>query len=174
LFPNKDTVCGLPPPLSLIETVPPPVERDHVTLMLQELPAAKLAPQAFVWEKGPEIVMPLMFSVVLPTLVSVVVFDTKHVQWPMGSGTQANSRLVGESSTSVPVPLRERVCGLPGPLSVIDSVPVRVPIAVGLKLTLIVQLAPAANELPQVLVWAKSLGSTPVTTTPAILSAAVP
>ena len=118
--------------------------------MLQELPAATLAPQVFVWEKGPEIVMPLMFSVVLPTLVSVVVFDTKHVQWPMGSGMQAKIRLVGESSTSVPVPLRETVCGLPTAVSLTLIAAVRVPVVVGLNVTMIVQLAVGASEVPQV------------------------
>lgn len=36
---DKDTVCGLP---TLTETAPDPTERDHVTVMLQELPAATL------------------------------------------------------------------------------------------------------------------------------------
>jgi hypothetical protein len=36
------------------------------------------------------------------------------------------------------------------------SVPLRAPVAVGVKVTVIVQLAPAANVLPQLLVWAKS------------------
>jgi len=71
--PVKDTACGLPPPLSLTETSPLPVECDHVTLMLQELPAGKLALQLLLSEKGPEIVMPLMSKAVRPTLVSVVV-----------------------------------------------------------------------------------------------------
>ena len=149
-IPSKETVCGLLPPLSLIETAPLPGERDHVTLMLQEWFAVTLAPQVLVWVKGPEIATSLMLSVVLPTLVSVVVPDGKQLQWPMGSGIQANSRLVGESSTSVPIPFRETVCGLPGALSATDSAPVRFPICVGLKATLIVQLAPAARLEPQV------------------------
>ena len=62
--------------------------------------------------------------------------------------------------TTVPVPIRLTSCGLPGALSVIDSVPVRVPICVGLKVTLIVQLAPAAKLEPQVCVWWKSLLAT--------------
>ena len=80
MFPNKDTVCGLAPPLSLTETAPPPVERDHVTLMLQELPAGMLALQVFVWEKGPEMVMPVMSKAVRPTLVSVVVSGREQTQ----------------------------------------------------------------------------------------------
>lgn len=145
MSPDKETACGLATPLSLIETAPSPFKRDQLTLILQELPAATLAPQVFVWEKGPEIAMLLMSSVVLPTLVSVVVPDVKQLQWPMGSGIQANFRLVGESSTSVPIPFRETVCGLPGALSATDSAPVRFPICMGLKATLIVQLAPAAR-----------------------------
>jgi len=49
-----------------------------------------------------------------------------------------------------PVPVSEIVCGLLEALSVSVSVPVRVPAAVGVNFTLIVQLAPAATELPQV------------------------
>ena len=41
-------------------------------------------------------------------------------------------------------------------LSVMVKVPVLVPAAVGLKVTLRVQLAPAATLEPQVLVWEKS------------------
>ena len=41
-------------------------------------------------------------------------------------------------------------------LSLIVTVPVRVPVAVGLKVTLMVQLPPAATELPQLLVSVKS------------------
>lgn len=54
----------------------------------------------------------------------------------------------------VPVPLRETPCGLPGALSVIERVAVRELMLLGVNVTLIVQLAPAANELPQVLVSA--------------------
>jgi len=59
----------------------------------------------------------------------------------------------------VPVPARLAVCGLPGTLSEMDRVPVRVPSAFGVKVTEIVQLAPAANVLGdngQVEVCAKS------------------
>src|SRR5450432_1259936 len=69
---------------------------------------------------------------------------------------EVNVRLVGlraaEGPTAVPVPVRLAVCGLPAALSVTVTVPVRVPAAVGVKVTLMEQLAPAATELPQVLV----------------------
>jgi hypothetical protein len=53
-----------------------------------------------------------------------------------------------------PVPVNATVCGVPAALSATFSVALRVPARVGIKVTLIVQLAPAANELPQVWVCA--------------------
>jgi hypothetical protein len=69
------------------------------------------------------------------------------------------ARLVGESETAgaaaaVPVPLRATDCGLPGALSEIVNVPGWLPVAVGAKLTLIVQLPPAMTEVPQLSVSA--------------------
>jgi hypothetical protein len=59
---------------------------------------------------------------------------------------------VGESVTpgAVAVPVRETVCGLPAALSVTLTAAVRVPVAVGLNVTLVVQLLPAAKLAPQV------------------------
>lgn len=51
-----------------------------------------------------------------------------------------------------PVPVRLTACGLPEALLAILNVPVRVPVVVGVKVTLIGQLAPAIKVLPQVLV----------------------
>ena len=53
-----------------------------------------------------------------------------------------------------PVPDSETCCGLPAALSVTFKVALRAPVVVGLKVTLTVQLALAANELPQVWVCA--------------------
>src|SRR6267378_6356778 len=60
---------------------------------------------------------------------------------------------------SQPVPVNGTVCGLPPALSVIVSVPVRAPTAVGANVTLIMQFAPAAREagsVPHVFVSTKS------------------
>jgi hypothetical protein len=54
------------------------------------------------------------------------------------------------------VPLRETICGLSAALSVTLSVVVRVPDAVGLNVTLMLQLAPSESMVPQVWVCAKS------------------
>ncbi len=69
-----------------------------------------------------------------------------------------------------PVPLRATLCGEPVALSVIVRLPFRVPVAVGVKVTEIVQLAPAAKLVPHVLVCAKS----PDAAIDVIVRAAVP
>ena len=55
---------------------------------------------------------------------------------------------------ATPTPVRLAVCGLPGALSVTLSVPVKVPMVSGVKVTLMVQLVLAATEVPQLLVCA--------------------
>jgi len=52
----------------------------------------------------------------------------------------------------VPIPERPTVCGLMAALLVMVSEAARPPLADGVKVTLIVQLAPAVTELPQLLV----------------------
>jgi hypothetical protein len=58
----------------------------------------------------------------------------------------------GATVKSAPAPLRATVWGLPVALSVIVSVPLRAPLAVGVNVTLKVQEALAARLVPQVLV----------------------
>ena len=55
-----------------------------------------------------------------------------------------------------PVPVNFASCGVLGALSLTAKADVRVPFAVGVKVTEIVQLPPAGTLLPQLLVWAKS------------------
>ena len=77
----------------------------------------------------------------------------------------------------LPVPLSATVCGLPLALSVILTLALRVPVAVGVKVTLIVQVAPAAMVLGligQVLVWAKSPAFVPVKPIVLMVRAALP
>ena len=68
------------------------------------------------------------------------------------------------------MPLSETVCGLPDALSVIESVPVTVPAAGGVKVRLMVQLAAEARLEPQLSLSPKFA----VAAIPAMLSAAVP
>src|SRR3989442_13330138 len=72
-------------------------------------------------------------------------------------------RLVGAKVTAgtMPVPASDTDCGLPGASSVIVTVAVRAPVAAGVKLMLIAQLAPGATEpapVGQVLPAARSEG----------------
>src|ERR1035438_10473598 len=73
-----------------------------------------------------------------------------------------------------PVPERGTCCGLPAALSVSLSVALRAPVMVGLKVTLMVQLALAANELPQPLLCTKSPGSVPASVILVMVIAVVP
>ena len=74
-----------------------------------------------------------------------------------------------------PVPDNETCCGLPLALSVNVKFALRAPVVVGLNVTLTVQLALAANELPQVVaVFGKSPSSLPVTAILVIVIAVVP
>lgn len=69
------------------------------------------------------------------------------------------------------MPVNDAVCGLPlAALSAIVSAPVRVPVVVGVKATFSVQLAPAARDVPQLLLCEKS----PVIEMLEMLKAAVP
>jgi hypothetical protein len=90
--------------------------------------------------------MAVIVNVVVPTLVSVTVFTGLAV--PMA--TVPKLKLVEESFAVVPIPLSGACCGLPAALSVTLRSAMRVPLAVGLNVTLMPQLAPGANELPQV------------------------
>jgi hypothetical protein len=90
--------------------------------------------------------MPLMVKLVVPTLVKVTIFAELVV--PVA--TVPKFKLVGDSFAVVPIPLSGTCCGLPLALSVRLSAALRVPVAVGLNVTLIVQVAAAASELPQV------------------------
>jgi hypothetical protein len=72
------------------------------------------------------------------------------------------------------VPERVNVCGLPLALSATLTAAVKEPLAAGVKVTLIVQLPPAATLAPQLLLCAKSLGFAPVSAIPLILKAPLP
>jgi hypothetical protein len=64
-----------------------------------------------------------------------------------------NERVAGNAvACNSPVPVRETVCGLLLALSVMVRVPGLEPVAVGVKVTLMVQLDAAATEVPHVLV----------------------
>ena len=90
-----------------------------------------------------------------------------------------NETDVGERLTpgAVPAPLKLAVCGLPAALSATLRVPLRAPVAVGLNVTLMAQLALAARVeglKGQLLVWAKSPLLVPVMLMLVIVNAELP
>src|SRR5438270_766774 len=89
---------------------------------------------------------PVNVTVDVPALCTVIDFAALVVP----TATAPKFSEVGEREIAVPTPLRATVCvgGLASSVKV--KLPVRVPIAVGMKVTLTVQLAPAATVLPQV------------------------
>ena len=67
-------------------------------------------------------------------------------------------KLDGENETAAgarPVPLSVMDCGLPPALSVMETVPLALPLLCGVNVTLIAQLAPPASDAGQLLVCAK-------------------
>jgi hypothetical protein len=66
------------------------------------------------------------------------------------------------------------VCGEPLALSATEIEALRLPADTGVNVTVIMHVAPAANEEPQLLVWPKLLELVPVTEMLLIVSAAVP
>src|SRR5437016_7734020 len=101
-----------------------------------------LAP-VLVAAKSLEAANELIVKAAAPVFVSVTVIGALVV----ASSWLPKSRLVGANPTpgAVPFPLRENICGLPPASSASDSVPVRAPEAVGVKVTLIGQFPPAAK-----------------------------
>lgn len=153
--PVSETDCGLAPPLS--ETLrearrEPDAAGLNVTVILQLALGDTELPQVLVWLKSEALVplklTPVIFKVaVLLALVSVTVCTALP---PTATLPKLNA--VGERLTMVPLPDSETVCGLVLALSLTLSVPVRLPITVGVKVTLMVHLAPPAKLLPQLLV----------------------
>jgi len=145
--------------LSVIVMLP---VRDHtavgvnVTLIAHADPAAREVPQVFVCEKSPVATMPLILRVPLPVLLSVMVCGELLAPTKVPPKLRLDPPPVGNvpgenvATPAVPTPVTLAVCGLPEALSSTSKVSDSVPVFVGVKLTLIVQLAPAARLCVQV------------------------
>lgn len=113
--------------------------------------------QLLVWVKvllAGEIPMFVMLTAAAPSLYSVMLWEVVVPGICAGK-----ARLLGISviALAAPTPVSAMVwLGLPGSLSLSVTVPVRVPAAVGLKATVIVQFRPALSVLGQVLLSGKS------------------
>src|SRR5438105_1762696 len=178
-------ICGLPPALSATDSVPvraPEAAGVKVTLMVQFPPAAKVAglmgqalAPVLVAAKSPEAANEIGRASCRERVESAsVVVSLEHE-----SSWLAKSSLVrAKDGIRAPLVTVVQTCSLPpSALSATDSVPVRAPEAVGVKVTLIVQVPLAAKvaglmgqALAPVLVAAKS----PEAANELIVKAAVP
>jgi hypothetical protein len=159
-----------PVPLRLADTVVPvklpATTRDpvllpravgvKVTFTVQLAFAANDAPQLFVWLKSlfaGRLLMAVMEIAVAPGLVTVTLWAALAV--PIACDAKVSE--VGESKGAGKNPVPER---LTGPTDVVLVLmlrePLREPLAVGVKVTDIVQLAFVTRGVVQLLVWAKS------------------
>jgi hypothetical protein len=179
--PVSATVCGEPLALSATESVAAKlaVEAGVKEIeMVQLEPAASELPQLLVWLKSlgfaPPIVIPEIDSVALPVFLSVAVCAVAVVPVTAEKLSDDGESEAAGAAGFVPVPLNVTVWGEPLASSATESVAVKLAAEAGVKLTEIVQLEPAASELPQLLVWLKSLGFVPRIVTPEIDRAALP
>jgi hypothetical protein len=136
-----------------------------VTLTEQVLLGATVAPvhMSSLVEKSlafvPAMAALEIIKLAVPVLVTVTVWAALVVLkvWSGKSMTLGERFTAGVPTVEVtPVPVRPTVCGLPAALSVIVIKPVLVPVAVGVNVTLIMQLLPPGIPPPQVFVCAKS------------------
>ena len=119
-----------------------------MTLMVQLAVCARVWPHVLLWLKSPKsapvMAMLEILRVALPLLVKV----TGSAGLAEPTRRLLKIKLTGESVIAgavMPIPVRETICGLPTALSVMVMVPLRVPIAAGVKVTRIVQLARPAR-----------------------------
>src|ERR1700675_3255431 len=151
--PNKPIDCGLP--IALSETITDPLREPGAVGMkvtaIEQLAAGGSTPlalpggmQVFVWTKSPVVEIPRRVRAAVPALFTVMVCGELVVP----TICCAKVRLAGEklATGATPMPARLTVWGLLLGLSVITSVPARLPIPVGVKDTFMEQLAPAPSE----------------------------
>jgi len=177
--PDRATVWGLPVALSVMVTVPlaaPAAVGEKVTLIVQvALAAIDALVQELVSAKPALAATALTVKAALPLLVTVTVCALLVVPFSW----LPKEREVGDKETpgpvaAVPVPVTATVWGLPGASSVKVSEPVLAPAAVGVKITLIVQVAPTASEPPQLLAGVVVAAKSPPAATLVTFSVAIP
>jgi hypothetical protein len=175
--PLRPTVCvlsAIPLLLSVIVSAPvygPPVVGENVTLIVQELPAARPAPQLLAGVKALLAVTATIVRGAVPVFLSVTVSGALVVNaiWPVKISADGEAAATG----AVACPLKLTTCvSLVNPplLSTMFTVPLRMPVVVGVNVTLIMQEDPWVKVGPQVLVWEKS----PVATMLPRVSVAMP
>jgi hypothetical protein len=200
--PLRLTMCGEAFALSATESSAvkfPAADGVNVTDMKQLPPAANEPLQVFVWVKldgfAPTIETPLIVSAALPMFDKVDTWEALKMPGIEAKVNETGVRDTTGAKAAVPVPFRVTDCVamlsfarivivLPLPTLIVDStfgalsVTLRVAVKLatedGRNVTEILQLAPAARVLPQVLAWAKAVEFAPVIVIPLIESTALP
>jgi hypothetical protein len=149
--PERATVCGLPPALSVIFSVadrPPVALGVNVTAMVAAPPlAATLIGEAVAAAKSPafvpEIPSALMVSVAVPLFVTVIndALLVTPTLWLLKFRIEGLSAIEGAVPV-VPVPLSVTICGLSTALSLMITVALRKPVPVGANRTVMVAVPP--------------------------------
>ena len=177
--PDSATLCGLPAALSLTLTFAarlPVAVGLKVTEIVQVAFTASDAGQSLVCVKSPGFVPVSVTLLMVSGAVPVLRRDDVCAALVEPTICGPKTRLPGVSVTAeaVPVPLRLMGCGLPDALSVTFTAAVRLPVAAGVKVTLMVQVALAARLAGQSLDCAKSAALVPATAIALIVSGPVP
>ena len=118
--------------------------------------------------------MLLILSVALPVLERVAACAAAVVPVVAVKLSDAGESVAIGADAAAPVPVRATVCGESDALSATESVAAKLAAAAGVKVTEMEQFAPAASELPQVLVSLKSFGFVPAMVMPLMESAVLP
>jgi hypothetical protein len=132
--------------LSVIVTAPvrvPVAVGVNLTLILQLDLTVTDEPHVLVRENSPRAAMILIFSAAVPVFLNVILCHGLVVP----TVCEPKLKYVDDRLTTgaVPMPVRWTVCGLPLALSVMVIAPVRVPVAVGVNVTLMVQVPSGAT-----------------------------
>jgi len=144
--------------------------------MLQLAPTARLVPQLLAKTNedalAPVTAMLVMVKAAVPVLVMVT--DCELLAEP--TAVAGKARLVADRVTggTTPVPLSAILCGELAALSVMVMDAVSEPPAAGAKCPWMLQFAPAARLVPQLLAKSNDEASAPVTVMLVMVSAAVP
>lgn len=162
--PLSVTVCGLPVALSVIVSVPvlaPAAVGLKKTPMAQLAPGARVLPQVLSEPKSPGLAATLLIVNGVAALFVTVTLCGNPV---VPTYWLENVIVEGDTPTMpLPLPASAIACGLPGASSTMFTAAFRAPIAAGVNVTLIEQLAPAARLEPQLFVCEKSEAFVPAT-----------